>query len=57
MEETKGFIESATNKKTGEKKKFFYLGPKNDWREILDKEVTDEINSKFEPEMKELGYL
>ena len=57
MEEKKGFIESTENKLTGQKNKFFYLGPKNDWRKILDKEIADEISSKFEPEMKELGYL
>ena len=57
MEESKGFIESVENKKTGEKNKFFYLGPKNNWEKILDKELADEINSKFRPEMKELGYL
>ena len=57
MEEKKGFIESMENKQTGEKNKFFYLGPKNDWTKILDKEIADEISSRFEPEMKELGYL
>ncbi len=57
MEEKKGFIESMENKQTGEKNKFFYLGPKNDWRKILDKEIADEISSRFEPEMKELRYL
>jgi hypothetical protein len=57
MEEKKGFIESTENKLTGQKNKFFYLGPKNDWRKILDKEIADEISSRFEPEMKELGYL
>jgi len=57
MEEKNGFIESAENKKTGEKNKFFYLGPKNDWKKILDKEIADEISSRFESEMKELGYL
>jgi len=57
MEEKKGFFESAENKQTGEKNKFFYLGPKNDWTKILDKEIADEISSRFEPEMKELGYL
>ena len=57
MEEKKGFIESVENKQTGEKNKFFYLGPKNDWTKILDKEIADEISSRFEPEMKELGYL
>ena len=57
MEETKGFIESVENKKTGEKNKFFYLGPKNDWKKILDKDIADEIISRIGPEMKELGYL
>ena len=57
MEEKKGFIESVENKQTGEKNKFFFLGPQNDWRKILDKEIADEISSRFEPEMKELRYL
>ena len=57
IEEKKGFIESVENKQTGEKNKFFFLGPKNDWRKILDKEIADEISSRFEPEMKELRYL
>ena len=57
MEETHGFTESTFNKKTSEKNKFFYLGPNNDWAKILDKKISDEINNKFEPEMKELGYL
>ena len=56
MEETLGFAEAAKNKKGG-RNKFFYLGPKNNWEKILDKEIADEISSKFEPEMKELGYL
>ena len=57
MEKDKGFIESTENKLTGQKNKFFYLGPKNDWRKLLDKEIADEISSRFEPGMKELGYL
>ena len=56
MEETLGFAEAAENR-SGGKNKFFYLGPKNNWEEILDKEIAEEICSKFEPEMKELGYL
>ena len=57
MEEKKGFIESVKDKKTEEKKKFFYLGPKNNWKKILDKKIVEEINLKFEKEMKELRYL
>ncbi len=57
MEKTKGFSESVKNNKTGKIKKFFYLGPKNDWNNILDKKIAEEINIKFKPEMKELEYL
>ena len=57
MEKTKGFAESVKNNKTGKIKKFFYLGPKNDWNNILDKKIAEEINIKFKPEMKELEYL
>ena len=56
MEKRYGFIESSINKK-GEKNKFFYLGPKNDWKKILDKSISDKISKKFESEMRELGYL
>ncbi len=38
-------------------KKFFNLGPKNKWQNILDKEIVKEIEEIFKTEMKELGYL
>ncbi len=56
MEKKHGFTESAVNK-DGEKQKFFYLGPKNDWKKILDKKIVNEINKEFKEEMKQLGYL
>ena len=56
MEKRYGFIESSINKK-GKKNKFFYLGPKNDWKKILDKNITKEIDKRFEKEMSELGYI
>ena len=56
MEREYGFIESTMNRK-GNKNKFFYLGPKNDWKKILDKGISDKISEKFSSEMKELGYL
>ena len=56
METEYGFIESSINNE-GKKNKFFNLGPKNDWRKILDNKVSEEINNKFEREMKDLGYL
>ena len=56
MEEKYGFTESSTNNE-GKRNKFFYLGPKNDWREILESKYSEEICKKYEFEMKELGYL
>ena len=46
---------SIKNKKLN--KKFFNLGPKNNWQNILDKKILIEIERIFEAEMKELGYL
>tara|TARA_B100000683_G_C12277518_1_gene468486 strand:+ start:545 stop:646 length:102 start_codon:yes stop_codon:yes gene_type:complete len=33
------------------------LGPKNNWKDLLDKNVKDEIEISFKNEMQELGYL
>tara|TARA_B100001121_G_scaffold220100_1_gene193352 strand:+ start:435 stop:1271 length:837 start_codon:yes stop_codon:yes gene_type:complete len=57
MENKLGFEESLKNKNTGKKNKFFYLGPKNDWKKMLDVSLKKEIEDKFEKEMKELDYL
>ena len=51
-----GFVEASIDT-NGSKKKFFYLGPQNDWKKFLDKETLIGIESSFEKEMKELGYL
>jgi len=39
------------------KKKFFYLGPENQWRKNLDNKIINEIENKFNNEMKELEYI
>ena len=57
LEKEKGFIESRTNEKTGEKIPFFNLGPKNDWKQSLDLDVIKKIEKAFEKEMKEAEYL
>ena len=57
IEEKEGFFESPMNLETGKKEIFFNLGPKNDWRKILNKNISDEICRKFKIEMKELGYI
>ena len=45
------------NKKTGEKIKFFYMGKKNKWENLLGKKIILEIEQKLSKEMKELNYL
>ena len=36
---------------------FFNLGPENDWKRILKKKISSQIENSFEQEMKRLGYL
>lgn len=51
QEEKEGFKESPNNNK------FFYLGPKNNWQSLLDKNIKDDIETSFKNEMQDLGYL
>ena len=56
--ENKGlFNENAINLETGELKKFFNLGKKNNWQKLLNPNIIKLIQEEFEYEMKELGYL
>ena len=57
LEKEKGFTEAKIHPKTGEKITFFNLGPKNDWKELLDPKIKIKIEKNFKKEMKELGYL
>ena len=57
MENETGFHESLVDNKTGKKAKFFYLGPKNDWKKLLNKVIQKKIEVAFKKEMTELGYL
>ena len=57
LENKKGFEESAIDKISGNKIKFFYLGPKNDWSKMLDKSLSTRIENIFQKEMIELGYI
>ena len=57
MEKEGLFKEIVYNKKTGEKKKFFHLGPNNDWRKFLNDDIRKKIEENFKNEMEELGYL
>jgi hypothetical protein len=52
-----GFEESAINKKTGKKVKFFNLGAKTNWQSSLEPKLQNQIQKAFEKEMNELGYI
>ncbi len=56
MEKTDGFSEAVSSLTTNEKITFFNLGPKNDWRKILNENLKDRINQVFEKNLKELSY-
>ena len=57
LEKSGLFGESVADTKSRHKKDFFYLGPKNDWKKLLDNKISKEIEQKFQNEMKELKYL
>ncbi len=56
-ENNETFYEAMIDNKTGIRKNFFNLGPKNDWRKLLDKKNKNKIEKNFKKEMIELGYL
>ena len=56
-EEKFGFSEAPISDLTSETKKFFNLGPKNNWQDLLPNLIKIEIEKKFRKEMIELGYL
>ena len=53
-----GFPEAVNSQKNKQNKiKFFKLGPENDWRKILDKDLKEKLNKVFEKNLDELSYL
>ena len=56
-EASEGFKEAVINEKTGKKIKFFNLGKKNNWQNLLKPEIEEKIRLVFNSEMKELGYI
>ena len=43
-----GFSEAITSKNKNQKIPFFYLGPENNWRKILNKNISERITDVFE---------
>ncbi len=56
-EKIQGFSEAVSSFTTNEKIKFFNLGPKNDWKKILNEDLKNRINQTFEKNLKELSYV
>ena len=55
--EENGYFDENAYETIGKKKKFFNLGPENNWKNLQDKKIINEIETNFSAEMKELGYL
>ena len=55
-EQKNGFSEAITSKKHNKKIPFFYLGPKNDWKKILDEDLKNKLNDTFKKNLVELSY-
>ncbi len=53
QEDQMGFLESPKNLN----KKFFFLGPKNNWKNFLNENIKKKIEDNFKEEMKDLKYL
>ena len=55
-EKKEGFSEAATYKNS-KKVNFYYLGKKNNWKNMLDLEIEKKLRESFFKEMKELNYI
>ena len=55
-DEEKMVFQSHNVQKNKTKISFFYLGPKNNWKNILNKKLQVKISDTFKSEFRELGY-
>ncbi len=51
-----GFSEAVKSKKENKKIPFFYLGPKNDYKKILDEDLKNKLNDVYKQNLIELSY-
>ena len=57
LEKKQDFMEAVPLNKDNKKLKFFYLGKKNNWKNLLDPQIANKTEKKFKDEMKELKYI
>ena len=55
-EEQEGFSEAPKSKAGDKKIPFFNLGPKNNWKKILDQDLKEKLNNIFKKKLEELSY-
>ena len=55
-EKKEGFSEAPKSKLLNSKIPFFNLGPKNNWKKILNENLKDKLNIAFKKKLKELSY-
>ena len=56
LEDTGKFSESVYSDKNEKKIKFFYLGPKNNWKDRLNKDLIKKMNTYYKKDLEKLGY-
>ena len=56
-EKKEGFSEAIFSKKKNKMIPFFNLGPKNDWKNILNKDFANKLNEIFKKELNDIGYF
>ena len=55
--EQKGeFNENVNSPLNNNKREFFYLGPNNDWKKLLDDKITNKMNQYYKNDLKLLRY-
>ena len=57
LEKNKGFVEQVLSINDKKKIPFFYLGPKNNWKKILKKDIQQNIEKNFNQSLKDLNYI
>ena len=57
IEKSEGFREAILSRDEKKKIPFFHLGPKNDWKKMLDENYQKKLNTEFDDNLRELGYF
>ena len=56
IEKEGNFKEKILSRNNQDTKQFFYLGPQNNWKKMLDKNIINKINQNLLSELEELNY-